>query len=66
MIVYENDCCSCAVPGYPCTGKHKHVPHLHCDRCDADVEEVYDVDGEDICEECLLEMYEKKTLEDLI
>lgn len=66
MIRYENDCCGCAVPGYPCTGAHKHVPHLYCDRCDSEVDVVYDVDGDDICEDCLHEMFTKKTLEDLI
>ncbi len=66
MIRYENDCCACAVPGYPCTGAHKHVPHLYCDRCDDEVESVYDFDGDYICKECLLEMFEEKTIEDLI
>ena len=66
MIVYENDCCGCAVPGYPCTGAHKNVPHLYCDRCDDEVEEVYDFDGDYICEDCLHEMFTKKKLEDLI
>lgn len=66
MIRYENDCCACAVPGYPCTGAHKHVPHLYCDKCGEDVDFVYDVDGEDICEACLPTMFKEKTIEDLI
>lgn len=42
MIVYENECCDCAVPGYPCLGNAcslTHVPHIYCDECG---EEIYD------------------------
>lgn len=57
MIVYENECCGCAVPGYPCIGDAcslTHVPHIYCDICgeeifddDADVTEDYHV-----CKDC--------------
>ena len=62
MIKYEDECCGCAVPGYPCRGSmcpNKHVPHVYCDKCggDCDLDEVYDVDGEHVCKDCLLKMF---------
>ena len=61
MIKYENECCDCAVPSYPCRGDscpNRHVKHLYCDRCNDDVDELYDVDGEELCKDCLLEKFE--------
>ena len=42
---------------------NREVPHLYCDRCDADCEELYDVDGEELCEDCLLDSFYKITLD---
>ena len=45
MIKFEDECMSCAVPAYPCLGDscpNRHVPHLYCDECGDDVEELYD------------------------
>jgi formylmethanofuran dehydrogenase subunit E len=35
------------------------VPHYSCDKCgeDFDPDDLYDVDGEMICTDCLLEMF---------
>ena len=66
MITYENECCGCAVPGYPCMGDicpNINVKHLYCDKCKADCEELYDYDGEELCEECLLDSFDKLTLD---
>ena len=66
MITYENECCGCAVPGYPCMGDictNINVKHLYCDKCKADCEELYDYDGEELCQECLLNTIEKITLD---
>lgn len=52
MIVYENDCCGCAVPGYPCTGEHKRVPHYYCDEC-KDEKTIYEYDGRQLCIDCI-------------
>ena len=65
MIKYENECCGCATESYPCLGSscpNRKVPHLLCDRCGEDVEELYKVDGEELCEECLKDNFEKITL----
>ena len=62
MIRYENHCCSCAVPGYPCRGSTCpliSVPVHYCDKCDAELDDIYDVDGEELCEECLKDMFRR-------
>lgn len=52
-----NDCCDCAVPPYPCLGDRcplRSVTHYTCDRCGEEAK-LYDYDGEELCEACLLE-----------
>ena len=64
MIKYENECVDCP-PEMGCLGNscpNRKVPHLLCDRCGEDVEELYKVDGEELCEECLKDNFEKITL----
>lgn len=65
MIKIENDCVGCPQGCINCG--RKHTPHWYCDRCDAEVDEgeLYKVDGEQICEECLLDMYPKVTYDDV-
>lgn len=53
MIRYENHCCDCATPAYPCRGsscKLRRVPVMYCDNCDTEIEDT--IDGEELCEEC--------------
>lgn len=61
MIRYENHCCACAVPGYPCIGSscpNRNIPVYYCDKCGDEIDgDVYDVEGEELCEECLKEMF---------
>ena len=67
MTKYENECCGCATESYPCLGSacpNRHVPHFYCDKCGEDVEELYKVDGEELCEECLKDNFEKVELEE--
>lgn len=62
MIVYENECCGCAVPSYPCMGDacpNRNVPHYYCDKCDEEVEELYETEDGELCAECVLKMFEK-------
>ena len=65
MVRYENQCCDCAVPGYPCRGSYcpnRHVPVHYCDKCRYEIEGddgIYDVDGEELCEECLKDMFRR-------
>ena len=67
MIKYENECCGCATESYPCLGSacpNWNVKHLYCDKCGEDVEELYKVDGEELCEDCLKNNFEKVELEE--
>lgn len=68
MIEYRDECIGCASPGYPCRGSncpYQDMKVLICDRCDTEYcEELYEVDGEQICRECLLEAFPKITFDD--
>jgi hypothetical protein len=60
MIRYENECCSCATPAYPCLGSscpNRNVAHYYCDCC-GNEEMLYHYDNLEICEECLLKQFE--------
>lgn len=61
MVKYENHCCGCAVPAYPCEGAScslRSVPVHYCDKCGEELtDDIYDVDGEELCEDCLKEKF---------
>ena len=61
-VKYENDCVSCDIPCVNCG--RKRVKHLYCDRCSDDVEELYLYGHDELCKECLLGMFDKKTIDD--
>lgn len=66
MIEYENECCDCAVPGYPCLGKdcpNIRVPHYYCDQHKEEAE-LYYYDGEQLCLDCIIGRLEKVVAED--
>lgn len=59
----ENHCCDCAAPGYPCRGDlcpKTHVEVHYCDKCGEELDDIYEVDGQELCEECLKEMFRKE------
>lgn len=61
----ENHCCECAAPGYPCRGElcsRRRVKVHYCDRCEYELEKVYFVGGEELCEECLKDMFLREDL----
>lgn len=63
MVKYENHCCDCAVPGYPCRGDAcplRKVEVFYCDRCGEELEKIYEAYDMDLCEDCLKETFEKK------
>lgn len=64
MRKYQNDCCDCATPGYPCNGRHKSVLHLICDECGGDVDRLYVYGGNEYCADCLLEQFEQVDIDD--
>ena len=61
MKYEQNDCCDCAVPGYPCLGdscSRRHAIYYRCDRCGADElteDDITVIDGEDLCPDCARE-----------
>jgi hypothetical protein len=58
----ENRCCDCATPGYPCRGSACPLTHLevhYCDKCGDELDEIYDVDGVELCEYHLKEMFRR-------
>lgn len=66
MVKYEDECCGCcsAIEKYPCLCSacpNLNVNHLYCDDCKEEVEELYDFDGVQLCEKCLLRKFEKIT-----
>ena len=67
MIKYENHCCDCAVPGYPCMGSscpNVNIPVYYCDICNNNIYAEYDIEGEHYCEDCA-EVCLKEAFEDL-
>jgi len=63
MIKYENQCCDCAVPVYPCLGTschRRHVKIYKCDNCNEEVDagELYEFEGEQLCIDCIKERLE--------
>lgn len=63
MIRYENRCCDCSSPGYPCIGSlcsRRYVKIYECDCCKDEVNygELYYFNGKELCISCI-----KKELE---
>ena len=63
MIKFENECVGCPQGCMGDSCPNRDVQHLYCDRCGADCEELYMFDTDELCRECLLEMFDKITLD---
>ena len=56
MVTTENECCGCAVPGFPCLGSscpNRNVKHYYCDSCKEEQEKIYEFDGKELCIDCI-------------
>ena len=65
MVKYENECVSCP-PEMGCLGEscpNRNVKRLYCDECKEEVETLYIIDGQELCQDCLLENIEKINLD---
>ena len=66
MIKYENECVGCpesmSCIGYNCP--NSKVPHLYCDKCKEEHEELYVYDDEQLCSHCILNNFKRVSLED--
>lgn len=61
MVTYEDECVGCPTE-MGCWGSscpNRNVPHLYCDECHDDVEDLYDYNGKELCEECVLSKFKK-------
>ena len=61
MIEFKSECVDCPIE-IGCLGDScpkRNIPHLICDCCGEDVEELYGYDGEQLCKDCLLDAVPK-------
>ena len=61
MRKYENECCGCATPAYPCLGSscpNRNVLHLYCDKCEEE-KTLFHYDGKELCIDCIEGLLEK-------
>ena len=60
MVKVENHCVDC---GKPCLGSscpYSSVKVYYCDECKTEItDDVYNVDGDDLCEDCLKKAFKK-------
>lgn len=59
MIRVENQCVSCGLPCMGETCKYRNIPEIICDKCGDECYEAYEVNGEQLCESCLLSTFPK-------
>lgn len=60
MLRIEDQCIGCASPGNPCLGARcprRNTKVYYCNKCGEELDDIYEVDGEDLCEECLKAMF---------
>lgn len=60
-IRYENECVGCP-PDMGCLGvacPNRIVPHLYCDKCKQEVDDLYDYDDKQICLDCIVKQLKK-------
>lgn len=66
MVKYESQCVDCASIGLHCKGvgcpNNEPVPVHYCDnpKCGCELDEIYIVDDQELCEECLKERFIKR------
>lgn len=54
----SNECVDCTALGLPClcsSCPNLHVLRLYCDHCNKETSELFRLDDEEVCEDCLLE-----------
>ena len=57
MHYYENECVSCDLPCIYNACPYYKVKHFKCDFCKEPDVKLYDYNGYEICEECLLKEF---------
>ena len=62
MVTFENRCAGCDGAAYPCSPETCGLSHfsvLKCDWCGDEVEDLYEIDDMQLCEDCLLHKFAK-------
>ena len=65
MITYEDECVGCPTE-MGCMGSacpYRNVPHLYCDKCEQEVDDLYEWDDEQVCIDCILKSLDKVKIE---
>lgn len=70
MIHIENNCVGCTALGLRCIGRgcpNREVEVHRCDKCGDEVDpgDLYEIDGEDICYDCRLELLADEESEEI-
>ncbi len=58
MRYHTSECCDCGLPCIYKTCPHYEVEHFQCDFCKEEDVRLYNYNGYEICEECLLKEFE--------
>ena len=61
MVRYENECVGCP-PEIGCLGDvcpNRNVPRFYCDECKFETDELWTINGYEVCEDCLKKMFPK-------
>lgn len=64
MVEVRNECVGCRDLGLPCMGNecpNRSVERFYCDNCKDETDELYDVYGDILCRDCLLDFFPKFT-----
>lgn len=62
MVMIKSECCDCATGAYPCIGKYCPLQNQKvyiCDKCKEEVDELYELDGQQLCIDCIKETLKK-------
>lgn len=70
MIIIENHCVGCTELGLHCipSCENREVEVHYCDRCGEEMalDDIFEVDGEEICYDCRLEMLAEEEEEEVL
>jgi hypothetical protein len=61
LIKTEESCALCTTDSYPCLGDgcpNKNIKVLYCDKCGCEVDKLYWLNDEQLCEDCVIDSLE--------
>lgn len=57
-----DECVGCTDLGLPCIGSscpNRNVTRFYCDECGEELTEIYDYNGMELCEDCILKEFRR-------